>query len=289
MSKFFIDYLIPIWVSIFIIYLILFSDMTLIETIIIGILISVGSGLILFVLIRYIGGKLDRKKEDKREHKKELIDRILRNLQLLVIRYEDYRIWMDNLDKIKKQKEYKLTMKHLKAYPDILNPWNNSNEQIDGLDELNIKLGKLRDLVSGEINSKLGKNYVGLLTSVWSIIKGTFPLKNIENSGDMNKFLDGIIIEIKNKMIYVDSKESKNLITLSGRGMNIPKVKKFLSNLLADIEFRKKLTEIKMKNDELEKLFNDGFKKNLGKLLKNITGREEDLRGKCEECSILDC
>lgn len=290
MSKLSIYYLIPVWANIFTVYFILFSDMTLIESIIIGISIAVGSGLILFVILRYIGGKLDRKKEDKKERKKELIDRILRNLRLLIIEYDNYRIWMNDLDKIKKQKEYELTMQHLKAYSDILNPWNNSNEQISAEDGLNIKLGKIKDFVSGEINSKPGENYIGLLSSVWSIIKGAFPLENIKGSDDMNKFLDSINIELRNKVIYVDSEDSTNLVIISGGKMGVHKVKKFLSDLIANTEFRNKVTEIKIKNDELEKIFNDGFKKKLNEFLKDIKGKEEDFKGKCEYCKwcIID-
>ena len=238
--------------------------------------------------------KSDKKKERLvgllTRHKKKIVDDGLIKLYQLDIKRDDFtiwkdsfNIWMDGLDELKKQNIYGQAIEHLKAYSDINDMWIDLNKKVK---DLNIKLKNLRKYISDESSNKLGEDSIKRLRSpIWCVIERLVSKKTIKEKKEIEEFLDDITINPEERPISVDYKD-KNLITFFCGYLDVKKVKIFISDLFhRDTEFREKVAGITVKYKELERLFKEDFKTNLKKLLQDLKGMEDELKGDCYECS----
>ena len=263
----------PSLISFIVGYYILLSGGTIIKAIFIGILISVGSCLILFALIRYIGEKLDRKRERKKLHKKRLVNEVLkREFQNMNITYnkQEHKLLITGLEELEGKEVYRYTLQHLKAYRPILDSWDKSKGMVE---EINGELDKLVRYIFNKIETEMSDKYKKCLSySIYHLIEES-----------VKKDFEDLSIKMRNDKKDIDiSLSCNNWATIKLKEFSKTKIKKFFKDLSSDVEFQK-LIRVRMKYKDLNKEFND-FKTELNNILDDIKGRDEDLRGKCDGC-----
>jgi len=250
----------------------------------IGLLISIigiiiGSGLVVGdILFRaFVEPRLKDRREDVKRHKKKLVDKILKRLRDANIYYEDFSVLVTDVDDLKKQDSFELAFQHLRAYPDILDNWDKSMEKIECLNNKLNNSNDLRDYILGKISHRFSNQYMNyLLSNIWLIIERYITGK-IENLNNLK-----IDTQRNPKYCYVDD------IGIHCKKYNNKKVKRALMDLIKDNGFREKLSKIQEENMALRKAYDDKFKGYLKELLNKLENGY-NLKGKCKECSLLDC
>jgi len=251
------------------------AGMDTIEFILWSIICGTISMLIGLVIYRYIETKLNRRKERKESHRKELVERILKPLQLSIIKHKDFKVFIDDLEKLEKQEEFSFVFQHLQHtdYSSILTSWKNSKGLIK---DLNKKLEELETY----IDSKVTKKYKSDLSRyIWDLVQTAF----YEDTK-----MDYLKIEkIEDKSIVIPRNERD--------GLKIPcifgetKTKNFLSKII-NPEFRNHLKEIQEKNNKLNKEFKGKFQELIKGIVYGINNKECELKGGCKICSFWkDC
>lgn len=273
------DYIIPIWGGIYTIYLIAFTDMTLIESFFIGLAVT-GIGIIIGVLIKvYLYPRLNDGRERKKLHRKRLVDEVLkRELQNMNITYkmQEHKVLITDLEELEKRDKYRYTIQHLKRYQPILISLNKSKELVTNM---NNNIGELIKYIFNKIETELDDRYKKALShSIYHIVK-----EAIKND------YEDLSIKTRNGKNDMDiSLSGQTWACVKLKNISKTKIKKFLNELERDIEYQK-LINIRQNYKELNKEF-DNFKLELSNLLDDIKGREEDLKGKCDKCSFwADC
>ena len=273
----------------------------------IGVILGFIGALFVSLFILWVERKLkksDKKKEAKeiyklvlldklKEHKTDLIDRLLKKLEHTEIRCHEFnlwrggefKVWINGLKELEGEKIYKQAIQHLEAYPDIYELWDASIKKIDGDNGLNDELRELRKYLSDKISEKFKAERDKLHSNIWCIMECAKPSEKIKDSKDLDKVLDGINITIKSKIVYVDSSDGKNLASIHCKEVNVNDVKDFLSDLIKqDAKFREKIKSFTLGYNELNKTFKD-FKNKLNGLLQDVDGEEDKFKGDCDRCS----
>jgi len=240
---------------------------------IVGIVVAVGD--ILFRVV--IEPKLKKSRERKELHRKSIVfDSLKKEFQNMNITYDEqeFNVLITGLKELEEKRMYRYTLQHLDAYKPIIGSWNKSSDMIK---EINKDLGILEEHAFEKIKYSIGKKYIKLLSySIKFIIRETI-IKDIRNST--------IIIRDVGKYIEI-SKDGTQWYGIHYRAFGKMKIKNFLKDLENDTKFQRDLISIQENYKDIKKEFYDAFKIELKKLLDNIDGREEDLKGKCRECSF---
>lgn len=303
------------WITIkfYISFLLIFVIVSFVSDVIIGAIIGFIGALSVSIIILLLERKLkksDKKKEARevykeylliklKEHKTDLIDKILKELEDTKIRCDEFdlwkggvfKVWIEGLEELEVKKIYKQAIQHLKEYSDIYGLLVASIKKINGdkindVDGLNDELKGLSKYLSEKISDKFEVERNKLHSSIWCIMEGIKQSEKIEDSESLDKFLDGITIIIKSKTVYVDSSDGRNLAQMSCKKVNVNDVKDFLSDLIKkgrDNEFREKIKSFTMGYKELKETFDD-FKNKLNGLLQDVEGEEDKLKGECNKC-----
>jgi hypothetical protein len=259
------DYLIPIWASIFTVYLILFSDMTFIESIFSGLIV----GGILLIVAPFVRSYIEQKREDKKRHKNRLWKEIIVKLQNLSRpTYSEFSIALDNTGQ-ENTDEYKWTFQHFRdKHTNITKNYDSLIEHTNNLNDESLK--DLKRYIDDKIKNAIGKKYTSKLNKIISDIIFSIFKKKIYGLKDI-KFK---IIKSKNQ-IYVSPDEYWGIS---------PKEKEFLSELIKNKDFRLKMKNIQEESDLLNESF-DKFKTNIKELIHKIERNGiSELKGSCDEC-----
>ena len=134
--------------------------MTTIEAIYVG--LFVGIALIIFGLGRTPAEEwIKDRLEERKNHKRKLVNKILSRLLKVNQYYKDFSVSLTDVDDLRGQNSFCMALQHLKAYPDILDSWNKSNELVK---KINKNLDDLVKHFYNNIEKDIGVKYKGCLT-----------------------------------------------------------------------------------------------------------------------------
>ncbi len=114
-----------------------------------------------FLSWRYVKPRMEKKKQEKITHTSLLITRILSHLPKIKCGYSLFFICIainkkhttvNTFNEFQRSSEFKWTLQHLEAYPNIFTSWSNFNNLIN---EINDKLDDLKKYISTKMNDKL--------------------------------------------------------------------------------------------------------------------------------------
>jgi len=266
---------ISFWISFSIGYKIAFlMNGAFVESTIAGII----SGLLSGLIVAYITYKVIEHSEIKRTHKKELSDNILKELQHISIVFRDFKLQIDNLDKLKNQEDlFKWTFQHLgDKHPNISTNFKITKNSIV---KLNLQIENLKKYISNKINNEIGEQYGR------KILNMTENMMEIIQKGKMES-LDEIEIKSDERGVEVNIK-SNNILYIPSTQNNLEKYFDFLLKLNSDEKFQCYIKDIIERCENLSNAFNR-YSNNLRELIKNIDNRSiNEFKGKCNYCSIL--
>ncbi|MCJ7571667.1 MAG: hypothetical protein MUO82_07300 [Candidatus Thermoplasmatota archaeon] len=171
-----------------------------------------------------------------------------------------------------KRDEFIWAKHHLqhKSYSNILTNLEKVNELIGNL---NIKLKNLEEHMDNKIDTQYRD---GLSHYLGDIVQSVFY-----NDTEVDYIK---IKEVKENEIHILRNETECIKIPCIFG--VEKTKEVISNIIEQLEFKKRLLEIQNINNELKKDFWEPFEKFLKLILDNYE-RKSKLKGRCEECSRL--
>jgi hypothetical protein len=116
---------ISIWIGLLIAVYIILAGGTILEAIVIGVIVSVVGGVILY----FVKTKLDEKREGKKRHNKVIVYDVFKKFIDMRIKYTSgFNVLLQEVDILRNENNFYLALEHLKAYQNSWKGWEKLEE-----------------------------------------------------------------------------------------------------------------------------------------------------------------